>query len=99
MSPDEKLIAAANSDGTIRFYGTGDGKLQMTLVSTGLEGSALAITPEGKYDINSNKDYALASLRDGRSAKAIDQYPAYRRTLGLFQQFLGSHFAPPSRTN
>ncbi len=96
MSPNGRVLAVANVDGAVRFYTTDDAKLQLTLVSTGLERPALVITPEKNYDISSNKDLDLAALCVGRICIAVDQLPTSHRIPGLFNEFLTKKCALPS---
>jgi WD40 repeat protein len=94
LSPNGRVLAIANSDGAIRFYGAASGKLKLTVASTADVNSGLAVATDGTYDVGNEADLSLALYRVGRKTVTIDRLPGTRRVQGLLNEFLKENAEP-----
>jgi len=98
LSPNGKVLAIANSDGAIRFYGAGTGELKLTVASTGDADSGLAVSTDGAYDFGTAGDLSLALYQVGRRTVTVDRLPGNRRVQGLLNEVLMENAKPKNDT-
>jgi WD40 repeat protein len=96
LSPNGRILAVANSDGAILFYGAESGKLKLTVASTADANSGLVVATDGTYDFGNKADLSLALYRVGRKTVTVDRLPGSRRVQGLLNEFLKENAEPQS---
>ncbi len=97
LSPNGQVIAIANQDGAVRFYGAETGELNLVLASAPASDSALVVATDGRYDFALASDLSLAAYRVGRKTVSVDRLPGNRRVQGLLGEFLKENAAPAAK--